>query len=167
MKIKLIATSLLISATCLAQVRREVNIDKWQFSRDNTEWQQVTVPHDWAISGPFDKKWDLQTVAITQNGEKEKTEKSGRSGALPWIGEGFYKTTFSIPSEYGHAMLKFDGSMSEPTVFINGHKAGYWAYGYNAFRVDATPYINKDGKDNTIEVQLNNVEESSRWYPGG
>ena len=167
MKIRLIATSLLISATCLAQVRREVNINKWQFSRNNTEWQQVTVPHDWAISGPFDKKWDLQTVAITQNGEKEKTEKSGRSGALPWIGEGFYKTTFSIPSEYGHAMLKFDGAMSEPTVYINGHKAGYWAYGYNAFRVDATPFINKDGKINTIEVQLKNVEESSRWYPGG
>lgn len=167
MKIRLIATSLLVSATCFAQVRREVNINKWQFSRDNTKWQQVTVPHDWAISGPFDKKWDLQYVAITQNGETEKTEKSGRSGALPWIGEGFYKTTFNVPSEYSRAMLKFDGAMSEPIVYINGHKAGYWAYGYNAFRVDATPYINKGGKDNTIEVKLNNVEESSRWYPGG
>ena len=126
MKIKLITASLLISATCLAQVRREFNINRWQFSHDNTKWEQVTVPHDWAISGPFDKKWDLQYVAITQNGETEKTGKSGRSGALPWIGEGFYKTTFNVPSEYCRAMLKFDGAMSEPTVYINGHKAIPW-----------------------------------------
>lgn len=39
------------------------------------------------------------------------------------------------------------------------------AYGYNAFRVDAAPYLKK-GK-NEISVSLNNREESSRWYPGG
>lgn len=55
--------------------------------------------------------------------------------------------------------------MSEPTVSVNGRRAGYWAYGYNAFKVDITPYV-KTG-DNTVEVDLNNVEESSRWYPGG
>lgn len=76
---------------CLAAALLPVNapaqttteLRQWQFSRDSLNWQTVTVPHDWAISGPFDKKWDLQKVAIVQNGEKEKTEKSGRSGALP------------------------------------------------------------------------------------
>lgn len=57
--------------------RLSVNIDSWEFSRDQQHWQQVSVPHDWAIAGPFDKKWDLQYVAITQNGETEKSEKSG------------------------------------------------------------------------------------------
>ena len=137
----------------------------WQFSRDNAEWTAVSVPHDWAISGPFDKKWDLQVVAIEQNGEKEKSEKSGRSGALPWIGKGYYKRTLDIPKGYSHAELVFDGAMSEPTVYVNGKQAGYWAYGYNAFRVDVTPYIHTG--ENQLEVHLNNVEESSRWYPGG
>jgi beta-galactosidase len=146
------------------RLRKETELKTWQFSHNKQTWQEVTIPHDWAISGPFDKKWDLQVVAIEQNGEKQATEKSGRSGALPWIGEGYYKTTFRVPSAYKHAELVFDGAMSEPTIFINGKKAAYWAYGYNTFRVDATPYLN--GDDNLLEVSLKNVEESSRWYPG-
>ena len=123
------------------------------------------MPHDWAISGPFDKKWDLQRVAIEQNGETVPTEKSGRSGALPWIGEGHYKRNIFIPAGFsGHAELLFDGAMAEPTVYVNGRKAGYWAYGYNAFRVDITNFV-KPGA-NLVEVDLQNVEESSRWYPG-
>ncbi len=158
----------LIAAGGLAQPHREINLrDGWRFSRDGQQWENVTVPHDWAITGPFDKKWDLQVVAIEQNGEKEKSEKSGRSGALPWIGEGSYRMTLSVPQGYRHATLVFDGAMAEPTVFINGQQAGYWAYGYNAFRIDATPYLKWDGAENTVEVHLKNVEESSRWYPGG
>ena len=61
-------------------------------------------------------------------------------------------------------MLVFDGAMAEPTVSINGMQAGYWAYGYNTFRVDITPFIQTG--DNLLEVDLQNVEESSRWYPG-
>ena len=125
----------------------------------------MTIPHDWAINGPFDKKWDLQYVAIEQNGEKEKTEKSGRSGSLPWIGRGFYKTTVNLKRLPKTAVLEFDGAMADPHVYINGKLAGHWAYGYNAFRVDAAPYLKK-GK-NEISVSLNNREESSRWYPGG
>ena len=152
--------------TASAQPRQEVLLgDGWQFSRDKQQWETVRIPHDWAIAGPFDKKWDLQKVAIIQNGETEPTEKSGRSGALPWIGEGHYKRTLTIPAGFtGHAELLFDGAMSEPTVFVNGQKAGYWAYGYNTFRVDVTPFV-KPG-DNLLEVDLQNKEESSRWYPG-
>ena len=150
--------------TTWGQVRSEQWIKNWEFSRDSLSWQSVTVPHDWAIAGPFDKKWDLQVVAIEQNGEKEKSEKSGRSGALPWIGEGYYRTHLSL-GKVGKAQLVFDGAMSEPVVCVNGKEAGRWAYGYNAFRVDITPYL-REG-DNLLEVKLNNVEESSRWYPGG
>jgi len=160
--------ALLCATTTMAQ-RQEVNIGEgWQFSRDKAQWSEVSIPHDWAIGGPFDKKWDLQYVAIEQNGEKEKSEKSGRSGSLPWIGEGHYKTTLSIPKGYSHAELIFDGAMAEPKVSVNGKQAGYWAYGYNAFKVDITPYVNmKKGGSCSLEVDLANVEESSRWYPGG
>ena len=158
----LLALSLPISIFAQRQV---INLKQWQFSRDSLHYQAVTIPHDWAISGPFDKKWDLQRVAIEQNGETEKSEKSGRSGALPWIGRGFYKTTINLSRVPKTAILEFDGAMADPHVYINGHLAGHWVYGYNAFRVDATPYL-KNGK-NEISVSLNNHEESSRWYPGG
>ena len=158
--------ALAFSTMCQAQSRKVINLPSWDFSRDGNSWSQVQIPHDWAISGPFDKKWDLQMVAIEQNGEKEKTEKSGRSGALPWIGEGMYKMNLLLPKGYKRAVLVFDGAMSQPVVSVNGKEAGKWAYGYNAFRIDITPFI-QFGKNNLIEVHLNNVEESSRWYPGG
>ena len=159
--------ALAFSTMCQAQSRKIINLPSWDFSRDGKVWSQVAVPHDWAIAGPFDKKWDLQMVAIEQNGEKEKTEKSGRSGALPWIGEGMYKMNLQLPKGYKRAVLVFDGAMSQPVVSVNGKEAGRWAYGYNAFRIDITPYVQFGGKKNLVEVHLNNVEESSRWYPGG
>ena len=170
MRRKLITMLLATTLTTLAQPRQEVILtDGWQFQAEQEgkvqeKWQTVRVPHDWAIAGPFDKKWDLQKVAIEQNGEKEATEKSGRSGALPWIGAGHYRRIFYIPQGCERAELVFDGAMSEPTVCINGQKAGYWAYGYNAFRVDITPFM-KPG-ENQLDVDLLNIEESSRWYPG-
>ena len=173
MKNGLVAMVLLCSVAAQAQIRQEIDLQEgWRFSRDRQAWQTVSVPHDWAISGPFDKKWDLQKVAIEQNGETEATEKSGRSGALPWIGEGYYKKTFTVPSGFnGRAELVFDGAMAQPTVSVNGKNAGYWAYGYNTFRIDITPYLkqsegNSSSTENLLEVSLSNLEESSRWYPG-
>ena len=165
MKCKILLALLAMPLLCNAQRSEILLSDGWMFSRDSIQWTNVTVPHDWAIAGPFDKKWDLQVVAIEQNGEKEKTEKSGRSGALPWIGKGFYRKVVELDKAPDNAMLVLDGAMSEPVVRINGREAGRWAYGYNAFRINAAPYLKK-GK-NTIEVSLQNVEESSRWYPGG
>ena len=164
-KLTLLSVALVANALSASAQRTTLNLKTWQFSRDSINYSPVTVPHDWAINGPFDKKWDLQNVAIVQNGETEKTEKSGRSGALPWIGRGFYKTTVDLKKLPKTAVLEFDGAMSDPHVYINGKLAGHWAYGYNAFRVDAAPYLKK-GK-NEISVSLDNREESSRWYPGG
>jgi len=166
MKTRILSFVLLAAATAVSAQQRYETIlsDDWTFSRDKQTWQTVSVPHDWAIAGPFDKKWDLQTVAIEQNGEKQATEKSGRSGSLPWIGEGHYRRTLTIPEGYARAELLFDGAMAEPNVTVNGQHAGGWAYGYNAFRVDITPFV-KAGS-NQLEVDLKNLEESSRWYPG-
>ncbi len=164
-KFALLTLALATSALTASAQRSTINLKTWQFSRDSVNYKPVSIPHDWAINGPFDKKWDLQFVAIEQNGETEKTEKSGRSGALPWIGRGFYKTTVDLKKLPKTAVLEFDGAMADPHVYINGKLAGHWAYGYNAFRVDAAPYLKK-GK-NEISVSLNNREESSRWYPGG
>ena len=174
-------TAMAVSALGVSAQRKETVLGSgWKFTRsvqaegkspaavefDDRKWSTVTVPHDWAISGPFDREIDKQTVAIVQNGEKEATEKTGRSGSLPWIGEGWYRTTFKVEKGCERAVLNFDGAMAEPDVYVNGEKAGGWKYGYNAFNVDVTPYINKDGGDNVLAVHLRNLEESSRWYPG-
>ena len=167
MKVKLLLVAALVAVTAVAQSHREVFLNEgWEFSRDSITWRPVTVPHDWAISGPFDKQWDLQVVAIKENGEDVATEKSGRSGALPWIGKGYYKTTFTVPEQYKHAELVFDGAMADAHVYVNGREAGHWAYGYNAFIVNVSNLEN-DGTPNTLEVSLENKEESNRWYPGG
>ena len=107
-----------------AQEKKVDDLKSWEFSRDSINWEPVCIPHDWAIAGPFDKKWDLQRVAIVQNGETDATEKSGRSGALPWIGKGYYRTTVTLETLPQHAELLFDGAMSEPVVYINGKEAG-------------------------------------------
>lgn len=163
----IVVSALLLMCVSVMGQRREVNLRCWDFSHDRTHWKSVEIPHDWAISGPFDKKWDLQKVAIEQNGEKVATEKSGRSGSLPWIGKGYYRCQVDASAETvknKRTELVFDGAMSEPVVYVNGKEAGRWAYGYNAFRVDITSLL-REGK-NEIEVALQNVEESSRWYPG-
>ena len=101
---------------------------------------------------------------IKENGETHASEHSGRSGALPWIGKGIYKTTFTLPKGYRHTEIYFDGAMAEPTVYVNGKNAGHWAYGYSAFRLDITPLVRPG--NNEVKVTLTNQEESSRWYPG-
>ncbi|MDD6437558.1 MAG: glycoside hydrolase family 2 TIM barrel-domain containing protein [Prevotella sp.] len=164
MKFTLLLLSLLAAVAPLQGQRRELMLRHWQFSRDNAHFSEVTVPHDWAISGPFDKQADMQTVAIVQNGETEKSEITGRTGALPWIGKGYYRCTLPLKALPQRALLCFDGAMSEPHVFVNGVEAGWWAYGYNAFRLDVTRLLQRG--DNLIEVHLENRPESSRWYPG-
>lgn len=163
-RMNILTLALALSMACLAQGRREINLQSWDFSHDGVSGEQVTVPHDWAIAGPFDKKWDIQYLAIEQDGQTKPIEHTGRSGGLPWIGKGEYKTTFKMPKEYKQAEIYFDGAMAEPVVYINGKEAGQWAYGYNAFRLDISPYV-KAGV-NEVVVKLQNLEESNRWYPG-
>ena len=171
---------LLVATTMSAQRKETILRDGWKFSRgegldatapsqvgfNDSKWKRVKVPHDWAISGPFDKDIDKQTVAIEQNGEKQATEKTGRSGALPWIGEGWYRTSFKVDKESQRVVLNFDGAMAEPEVYVNGEKVGEWKYGYTPFNIDITGVVNGDDTPNTLAVHLKNVEESSRWYPG-
>ena len=68
------------------------------------------------------------------------------------------KMNWTAPKGYKRAVLVFDGVMSQPVVSVNGKEAGRWAYGYNAFRIDITPFI-QFGKSNLIEVHLNNGEQ--------
>lgn len=167
-----------LSLSFQAQTRKVITLkENWKFQKgtienaqnitfDDAKWQKVSVPHDWAIYGPFDKEIDKQNVAITQNGEKIPTEKTGRTGSLPHIGTAWYRNEFSLSAveTSKKIMLLFEGAMSEPEVFINGKKVGEWKYGYSYFYFDISENI-IEGK-NTIAVKLTNKEFASRWYPG-
>lgn len=170
---------ILLSQLITAQVRSEFLLEKnWKFTREDqenfsdpsyndTKWQTVTIPHDWAIYGPFDAYNDLQEVAIVQDGQEAALPHSGRTGGLPFVGVGWYRTELNIPqfAEGKRVTLLFDGAMSQANVYVNGKKVGYWPYGYNSFHFDITDFLNAGGK-NTLAVRLENLPQSSRWYPG-
>ncbi len=177
---KLFIFFLLLSQACLlsAQNREIKELHTWKFSKgdfpsasqsafDDASWESVKVPHDWAIYGPFDEEIDKQVVKIEQNNEQVATEKTGRTGALPFIGTGWYRTKVSIPdnAQSKQVLLTFDGAMSNAVVYVNGTKVGNWAYGYSYFYFDITDVLQK-GKENVIAVRLENQAFSSRWYPG-
>lgn len=167
---------LLCLPMCIHAQRSEILLeDNWKFHRgeasgaqqavyDDGKWQTVSIPHDWAIFGPFSRDYDLQNVAIEQNFEKKASIKTGRTGGLPYVGVGWYRTTFKTETGKQAALL-FDGAMSEARVYVNGKEACFWPYGYNSFYCDVTKLLNKDG-NNVLAVRLENRPESSRWYPG-
>ena len=145
--------------------RSDILIKNWEFSRDSTAWKNVVIPHDWAIEGPFSRDNDLQKVAVFQNGETEETWKTGRTGGLPYVGKGFYKTTIEVADTIGRSIgLLFDGAMSHANVYVNGKHVAYWPYGYNSFYADLDGVVRPG--ENTVEVSLENLPKSSRWYPG-
>lgn len=122
-----------------------------QANFDDREWQQVTLPHDWAIAGPFLREGPY-----------------GGMGRLPSWGIGWYRRKLEIPaSDRGRSVfLDVDGAMSYATVWLNGRLVGGWPYGYNSWRVDLTPYL-RPGGDNHLAIRLDNPPDSARWYPGG
>ena len=162
-----------------AQQRSLQTLDKdWYFIRqdvpdahqpqlDTKEWETVSVPHDWAIAGPFDRDVDMQVVKVEQDMDTEARLRTGRTGALPHIGVGWYRKTFKVPAyqEGKKVLLTFDGAMSDAHVWVNGEKVGNWPYGYSYFYFDITDYL-KPGQENLLAVRLENQPESSRWYPG-
>ena len=147
-------------------------LTSWQFRQEPSEqmphadtvWHEVTIPHDWAISGPFDRANDLQEVIVVQNGESEPSWKTGRSGGLPWMGKGHYRTRTAVKKDKFYTLV-FDGAMSHADVYINGEEVVYWPYGYNTFDCYILPHlITGDSVD--IDVFLENKPQQSRWYPG-
>ncbi|HEX2861513.1 MAG TPA: beta-galactosidase GalB, partial [Lacunisphaera sp.] len=118
---------------------------------DDSGWQPVTLPHDWAIAGPFIRTGDV-----------------GGMGRLPSWGIGWYRRKLDIPAaDAGKSLyLEIDGAMSYATVWLNGRLVGGWPFGYSSWRVDLTPHVVPGGV-NQLAIRLDNPPASSRWYPGG
>ena len=162
MKLPLVGAASLCALCSFAERSTQLLTADWRFRLDpeaalnaapadfnDSAWTHVNLPHDWAISGPFDPKSD------------------GGTGKLPWRGVGWYRKTFALDAGDAakRVYLDFDGVMASPEVYINGQKAGGWDYGYIGFRIDATPFVTF-GKPNVVAVKADTRAHHSRWYPG-
>jgi beta-galactosidase len=124
-----------------------------QKSFNDEVWEDINLPHDWAIKGPFYKGWD--------------TPIGGGMGRLPVQGVAWYRKKINIAKEdSGRTIyLDVDGAMSYASVWVNGKLVGGWPFGYSSWRLDLTPYL-IFGSDNQIAIRIDNPANSSRWYPG-
>ena len=125
-----------------------------QTNFDDSSWEALSLPHDWAIKGPF----------YTGN----NPEVGGGMGRLPSHGVAWYRKQFKLTDDDAgkQIYLDIDGAMSYSMVWLNGHLVGGWPYGYSSYRLDLTPYLNFDSV-NQLAIRLDNPNNSSRWYPGG
>ncbi len=161
---KTLLFTLLVGLTVMqslaAQVRNTSELQTgWKFFKgenpmayredfNDATWQDVRVPHDWAISGPFIPDGNAST------------------GKLPWQGEGWYRYHLTIPASDldKRYYLVCDGIMSSPDIYVNGQLTGKWDYGYNSFYVDISDFVRTGS--NVLAIHADTRDHDSRWYPG-
>lgn len=162
MKIRLAILFMIFCFVAIHTNAQDMNFNKsWLFFNESSEgaesvnfddeaWRNVTLPHDWAIEGPFDVKYNA------------------RCGGLPFHGTGWYRKHFKTPENSNGKIIRieFEGAMYNAHVWVNGEFVGNRPFGYIGFEFDITKYLYSDGKENVIAVRLTPEDLSSRWYPG-
>lgn len=116
---------------------------------DYSSWEDVDLPHDWAVENPFEEKWG------PANGYKAR-------------GKGWYSKRFRISEEYAgkQILIEFGGVASHCTVYLNGSVIGRNFGGYNSFVVDATDMALFGDRLNTLTVFVDATVIEGWWYEG-
>jgi beta-galactosidase len=156
-----IAAALLLPEVTTSAARRESFNPNWLFHNtdapgaeadayDDSAWRAVRLPHDWAIEGPFDRRYNA------------------RCGGLPFHGTGWYRKKFPTPdiSSGQRVAIEFDGAMYDAHVWVNGQFVGRRPFGYIGFELEVTDLLHSDERENVVAVRLQPEDLSSRWYPG-
>ena len=118
---------------------------------DVHDWSKLNLPHDWSIYFDFDHKSPARNEGGQLNG-----------------GTAWYRKTFTLneADKNKDVRINFDGVYMDSRVYVNGKFVGHYPSGYNHFSYDITEFLNKDGSENSITVQVTNKQPSSRWYSG-
>jgi beta-galactosidase len=116
---------------------------------DDASWQQVDVPHDWAMELPVDEKNNLS------QGFRKR-------------GIGWYRRLLTLDaSDAGkHLELQFDGVSTFCTVWVNGTVAHRNWCGYTSFTIDITPLARFGKEVNVIAVRVDAEAQEGWWYEG-
>lgn len=122
----------------------------WDRGYDDSHWDVIEVPHDWAVSYPFSE------------------ENSSGTGYLPG-GTAWYRLHFHLPEEVKgkRVIIHFEGVYKRSQVWCNSFYLGRWANGSTAFQFDISDKVYTGELENVIAVKVNHEDiADSRWYTG-
>ena len=122
----------------------------WQFSKAGAAAVIVNLPHDAMLTE--------HRFAESRNGVQ--------SGYFPG-GKYTYLRKVEIDRSWlGKKIeLLFEGVYRNATIFVNGEKAAFHAYGYTEFKVDISIFLTAGDNIVTVEVD-NSLVPNCRWYSG-
>ncbi|PKI16669.1 glycoside hydrolase family 2 TIM barrel-domain containing protein [Colwellia sp. 12G3] len=152
--------SALTQSQSVANDKQSFN-DDWRFAKgelsgaeqanfNDDKWRSLRLPHDWAIEGPFSKKY------------------SARNGGLPVFGTAWYRKSFTLAkhSQGKLVSVTFDGVMANSQVYVNGKLVGERPFGYIGFHYEISQYLKPAGEKNIIAVKVAPENYAARWYSG-
>jgi beta-galactosidase len=125
---------------------------------DDSGWQQVQVPHDWAIALPLDAEGDKE---LAEHGFRAVGPKHPENSV------GWYRRRFQIPKkDLGRRIgIEFDGVFRNSIVWVNGYRLGRHESGYTGFRYDVTDLLVYGG-ENVVVVRVDVTDWEGWWYEG-
>lgn len=124
-------------------------------------WEQVSVPHDWAIKRPLVFRDAEVALSLNILSDDMKDSYASAQGYYDRWGIGWYRRQLDIDlSENQTSYLNFDGIFHESKVYLDGNEIGGRRYGYSAFSVPV--------KSGMLAVRVDNSPEhaADRWYSG-
>lgn len=118
---------------------------------ENLQFAEVDLPHDWAVSRPFNK--------VMEDGMSQ--------GFRDRWGIGWYKKTLNIEEKKKgkRYLLYFGGVYENAVLWVNGMKIGSHKYGYSSFKMDITDAVQSGDNELLMRVD-NSVSPADRWYSG-
>ena len=146
--------------------------DFFRTDYDVSKWDDIKVPMSWNMAGLQrdgknkygDPLYSNQRVIFQHSWQPMNDWKGGvmRTPPKDWMTYrnrnevGSYRRTFSVPADWKgqEIYLNFDGVDSFFYLYINGKYVGFSKNSRNLAEFNITPYLNKEGKENTVAVEV-------------
>lgn len=146
--------------------------DFYRTDYDVSQWDDIKVPMNWNLAGLQkdgnnkygDPLYSNQRVIFQHSWQPMNDWKGGvmRTPPTNWMTYrnrnevGSYRRTFSVPTDWKgqQIYLNFDGVDSFFYLYINGKYVGFSKNSRNLAEFDITPYLNKEGEENTVAVEV-------------